>query len=250
MLDKLEAKSDAKDQQKSEDKLKRAGKRLRSHGPKRLESVDPLTGLELDDNYGLRQPTREDWEHQSKEIVDRYYAQAESDYFLIVNNYLDEANRAIERYNQEIASHIRWRIGVIVGTGLLAAINACAAFELMQVPSGIQIFTTGGSPRDITIAVILTAIAAVYAALLTMAGTAESFLNKGEKAAGFRESHDLLVSRYRGYCFKWLHYVEAYGKTGAACMNAGQLYRQLVDSDPGLRNKLKQLTEVGPQRKS
>src|SRR5215467_4992906 len=110
MLDKLEAKSDAKDQQKSEDKLKRAGKRLRSHGPKRLESVDPLTGLELDDNYGLRQPTREDWEHQSKEIVDRYYAQAESDYFLIVNNYLDEANRAIERYNQEIASHIRWRI--------------------------------------------------------------------------------------------------------------------------------------------
>ena len=77
----------------------------------------------------------------------------------------------------------------------------------------------------------MNAIAALFAGGLTVAGNVENFFNKGEKAAGFRESRDLLLNRYREYCFKWLFYVEAYGKTGKACMNAGRLYRQLVGSD-------------------
>jgi hypothetical protein len=76
----------------------------------------------------------------------------------------------------------------------------------------------------------------------------ESLFNRGEQAAGFRETRDLLLSRYREYSSKWVHYVEAYGKTPIACTNAGQLYRQLVDSDHELRQKIKQLTEVqGPK---
>jgi hypothetical protein len=75
----------------------------------------------------------------------------------------------------------------------------------------------------------------------------ENFFNRGEQAAGFRETRDLLLSRYREYSSKWLYYVEAYGKTPTACINAGQLYRQLVESDQELRQKIKQLTEVqGP----
>jgi len=96
----------------------------------------------------------------------------------------------------------------------------------------------------VTLPAVLSAIAALYAGGLTVAGTVENFLNKGEKAAGFRESHELLLSRYYHYCFKWFYYVESYGKTGIACMNAGRLYRQLVDTDHELRQKLKQLTEV------
>jgi hypothetical protein len=120
----------------------------------------------------------------------------------------------------------------------LAVINVCAAFNLLNFP----IWT---SPSfAVTFPAVLNAIAALYAGALTVAGNVENLYNKGEKAAGFRESRELLLNRYREYCFKWFYYVEAYGKSGKACMNAGRLYRQLVDSDQELRQKVKQLTEV------
>jgi hypothetical protein len=96
-----------------------------------------------------------------------------------------------------------------------------------------------------TYPIALNAIAALYAGFLTVAGNVGNFLNSGEKAQGFRESRDLLLDLYREYCFKWFYYVDAYGSNSAmACFNAGRLYRQLVDTDRGLRQKLKQLTAV------
>src|SRR5262249_20697989 len=101
---------------------------------------------------------------------------------------------------------------------------------------------------SITVSQILTAITALCAALLTVVGNVENFLNLGAQAAGFREARDLLLSRFREYYSKWVYHVDAYGKTPTPCMNAGRLYRQLVDSDQELRQKLKQLTEIQPRQ--
>lgn len=198
------------------------------------------TAIERDIEYDLSQPAPEDWAKHPADIIERYYAQAESDFFQIVNDYLDQANRAAQRYRELSKSHSRWRFWTIVATGGLALINACAAFDLFQMPlskpnvQGVQV----------TLPAVLNVIAAIYAGALTVSGNLENFFNAGEKATGFRESRDLLLNRYREYSFKWFFYVEAHGKTAKACANAGRLYRQLVDSDCELRQKIKQLTEV------
>jgi hypothetical protein len=189
-------------------------------------------------SYHLVQPSAEDWKNQEPEVTARYYDQTELDFFAIVNDYLNQANWAAERYRSSLLSHRRWRFWIIIATGILTAINVCAALALLEKPFWGEI-----SP-----AAFLSVVAALYAAGLTVAGNVESFFNRVEEAAGFREMRDLLLNRYREYRSKWLYYVEAYGKTPAACVNAGQLYCQLVDSDQELRQKIKQLTEVrGPK---
>jgi hypothetical protein len=188
-------------------------------------------------NSHLVQPSPDDWKHQKPEVIARYYAQTESDFFGIVNDYLSQANSATNLYRISSLSHRRWRFWIIIATGMLAAINVCAALELLKIPLW----------KETSLSAILSGVAALYAAGLTVAGNVENFFNRAEQAAGFRETRDLLLNRYREYLSKWLYYVEAYGKTPTACINAGQLYRQLVDTDQELRQKIKQLTEVqGP----
>jgi hypothetical protein len=195
----------------------------------------PNVDVQRDREYNLTQSDLDDWERQSPEMIERYYAQAESDFFQIVNEYLDEANRATRRYKELSVAHSRWRFWTIVATGGLAALNVCASLELLNIPV---------LKPNTMLPAVLTAIAAIYAGALTVAGNLENFFNAGEKSAGFRESRDLLLNRYHVYCFKWFYYVEANGKNAAACMNAGRLYRQLIDDDRDLRQKLKQWTEV------
>jgi hypothetical protein len=182
-------------------------------------------------NYNLVQPSPEDWESQDPQTIAQYYAQTESDFFSIVDSYRQQANDAVAAYRDAARSDGRWRFWTIIATGILALINILAAVQLLR--DGPQ-----------WIPVLLSAAAAVYAGCLTVAGNVENFLNWSERAAGFRESRELLLSQFREYSSKWVYYVEAYGKTPKACANAGQLYRELVDSDQGLRQKLKQLTEV------
>ena len=216
---------------------------LQSHGrPRRFATApsqrNPRFAERRDQvSSHLVQPSAEDWKNQEPEVIAQYYKQTEVDFFGIVNDYMSQANSATNLYRRSSLSHRRWRFWIIIATGMLAAINVCAALELLKIPLW----------KETSLSAILSGVAALYAAGLTVAGNVENFFNRGEQAAGFRETRDLLLNRYREYSSKWLYYVEAYGKTPTACINAGQLYRQLVESDQELRQKIKQLTAVqGP----
>jgi hypothetical protein len=82
----------------------------------------------------LAQPSPEDWKNQKPEVIAQYYAQTESDFFGIVNDYLSQANSATNFYRRSSLSHRRWRFWIIIATGMLAAINVCAALELLKTP--------------------------------------------------------------------------------------------------------------------
>ena len=43
---------------------------------------------------------------------------------------------------------------------------------------------------------------------------------------------------------RWGVYVEAYGDSARACVNAASLYRALIVADRDLRQKVKNLTEI------
>jgi hypothetical protein len=177
-------------------------------------------------HYNLVPPSIEDWQSQDPQTIAQYYAQTESDFLSIVDSYRLLANEALAHYRDAARSHGRWRFWTIIAIGILALINVLATMQLLKEESAL-----------------LSAVAAVYAGCLAVAGNVESFLMWPERAVAFRESRELLLSRFREYSSKWVYYVEAYGKTPKACVNAGQLYRELVDSDQDLRQKLKQITE-------
>jgi hypothetical protein len=187
-------------------------------------------------NYNLAQPSLEDWQSQDPQTIAQYYAQTEADFLSIVDSYRQQANEAVAAYRDADRSRRRWRFWIIIAIGILALINVLATMQLLK---------EGGPPW---LPALLSAVAAVYAGCLAIAQNVESFLNWSERAAAFRESRELLLGRFREYSAKWVYYVEAYGKTPKACVNAGQLYRELVDSDQDHRQKLKQLLTETPGR--
>lgn len=185
------------------------------------------------------EPSERYWQEQSNELIERYYNQIEAEFFAIINDYLEQSNVAAVQYGILIKKNAKWKSAMIIATGLLAAINVCAALDLVH-----NISVSQENPAQFTLPAILNAVAALYAGFLTVAGNLEGVYNSGEKAMVFRESRELLLNRHREYTSKWLYFVEAYGKSARACTNASKLHRQLIESDQDLRVKLKQLTDV------
>jgi hypothetical protein len=192
-------------------------------------------------SYHLVEPSLEYWKNQGSEVIARYYEETQAEFDYIVEDYRIQANAAATLYKSYLASYRCWRFWIIIATGMLAAINVCATLSLLS-----EVPPLWGTTK-VTVPALLSGVAALYAASLTVAGNVESFYNRAEDAGRFREMRDLLLSRYREYSSKWLSYVVAYGKTPTACINAGQLYRQLVDSDHELRQKIKEWQVQGPK---
>jgi hypothetical protein len=161
----------------------------------------------------------------------------------MIDEFRTHANMAGEQFKESSTRHEKWRKWSIIAGGGLATLNGFAAFELV----GKVKFTivTGSDP--VALASFLSAFAAIYAVMLTILGNLENFFNGGEKAAGFRQSRDLFLTTYRVYLQKWLEYVEAFGYSARACVNAARLYRELVRTDENLRSAVKESTEIQPR---
>jgi hypothetical protein len=179
--------------------------------------------------YDVAEPSFEDWERQDQKIIADYCTQTEREFFAIIDEYVADADEVTRKYKACEKSHARWGLSIIIATGILALINLCAALNWTD---------------QCVVSQFLNAFAGGFAICLTAARHAENSFNWGEKANGFREARELLLNRYQEYRSKWICFVVAYGETPIACMNAGRLYRQLVDSDQDLRQNLKQLTTV------
>jgi hypothetical protein len=100
--------------------------------------LDAQADLQRDSSYDLSQPSADGWETISNEVKLKYYAQAESDFFRIVDDYLEQANDATNRYKKLTISHSRWHFWTILATGGLAAINVAAVFNFLNVPVSNQ----------------------------------------------------------------------------------------------------------------
>jgi len=214
------------------------------------EQKSPLTGgpageaMRDPQPENLTEPDDTSWGSQPPQYMALYLGQLKADYFAIVEDYVAQADRAVEQYRVLMASNLRWRRSMIIATGMLAAINVCAALNLLNLDIP---FGSSANPYKLSIPAVLNAIAALYAGALTVAGNIENLGRKAEKAIGFREARDLLLDQYWDYYFKWYRYAEPYGVSATACVNASRLCKQLIESDSALRKRLKQLTETPAQ---
>ena len=180
------------------------------------------------------EPRESHWRNQTEEDRERYLKQISDDYFHIIDDYLIYANSCVKEYNKLSGFHGHWRKWTIIATGGLAAVNVLSAFELISKIEFLGLRLTS----------ILTTIAAIYAVALTVAGNLENYFNAGEKAAGFRESRELFLTRYRKYWLRRVDLVQSFGFSPEACVNAGKVYTELVESDKDLRGKVLSLTEI------
>jgi hypothetical protein len=167
------------------------------------------------------------WTGIASDIRQHQLEVLDSRYHDILNELYNSANLCVERYKQFSNAHKYWRRTLIVGTGVLAIINLIASNKELQVYSHA-----------------ISLSAAAFAVVLAILANLESFSNSLEKAQAFRESRDLFLDVAREFDRRWDIYVRPLGETPEACVNASELYRQVVAKDRDLRSKFKELTKI------
>jgi len=188
----------------------------------------------------LVEASLDDWEKQSPEVREGYYKQTGADFFAIVDSYREEQNSATARSLKASRSSRRWQIGLTIATGLMTIINGFVA--LIKVgDSNWAWVPEAWAWVPAALATAMPAVAVLYAGCLTIAQNVERSLKKADEASTWRDQRELLLNQYREYSSKWVNYVEAFGETPTAYRNAGRLYKELVDSDQVLRQKLRQV---------
>jgi hypothetical protein len=146
----------------------------------------------------------------------------------LLNELYDSANVCVDWYKTFSKSHTAWRRRVIIVTGVVAVTNLLAANK------EIRNFAGGAIPI----------LAAVLAVVLTMLASLESFYNAAKKAQAYRESRELFLDAARNFDWRWNVLVRPFVDSPQACVNAAELYRQLVAKDSEIRAKYEELTRT------
>lgn len=188
----------------------------------------------LDDRgAALIEVEREMWISVSSEVRIEQVSLLDQRYHQLLDEIYDSANLCVDRHQSLSLLHSLWRKIVIIGTGTVAIVNVLAAYKT----SGHNLFEHGSL------------IAAILAGTLVILVNLESFLNARERAQAYRESRELFLDVAREFDRRWDIYVRPLGEHPEACLNASELYRQLVAKDRELRAKFKELTKTESKRK-
>jgi hypothetical protein len=183
-------------------------------------------GKEL--NRDFVEPPLEDWNKQSPEVLKKNHKLTAREVSSILEGYKADLIWADESFKSSDQSHKMWRLWMILATGLLAAVNFALVALIQYNPYSEALFV----------------VASLYGTCLAVVANVERFLDKAGEASKWRERRELFLNQFREYSSKWLLDVDALGKTPAAYRNARRLYRELIDSDQVLRQKLKQMDRV------
>ena len=184
----------------------------------------------------LAPPTWSDWstdgrtdEERSDYLNEHIY----QPYRQILDEFFDSADTCVERFDAFRRRHERWRHIVIVGTGVVAIVNAVAA--LITARPTDQSFPP-------VIAISVAGLAAVAAAVLAILANLENFGNFVDRAQAYREAREMFLDAYREFDRQWQVYVVAFWNRPEALANATELYRRICIRDSELRRKIKDMT--------
>src|SRR5207244_7325954 len=109
-------------------------------------------------------------------------------YRQILDEFFDSADACVERFDAFRGRYERWRRIVIVGTGVVAIVNAVAALVTAHAPD-----------KDFSpiFAITITGFAAVAAAVLAILANLENFGNFMDRAHAYREVREMFLDAYR-----------------------------------------------------
>jgi hypothetical protein len=171
------------------------------------------------------------WASLDDESREQCYDQLATYYGGLLEEFRVSANQSVAQYLGFSRLGQRWRLWLIVLTGLLALLNVLAT----SWPDALD----GKDVRG-----YISFAAAIYAVLLALGTNLESYSNFADKKLGARDSRELYLDAYREFEMLRLTHVYPFGYSPQGCFNFHLLYRQLVEKDVELRRKLKQLSET------
>lgn len=201
--------------------------------PKPPKPRRPIDSSLDDRGSTLIEIEREMWISIAAEVRIEQLKLLDQRYHQLLDEIYGSANLCVDRHQALSRSHTLWRRIVIIGMGTVAIVNILAAYKT----SGKNYFEYGSLA------------AAILAGVLAILANLESFLNARERAQAYRESRELFLDVAREYDRRWDIYVRPLGDHPEACLNASELYRQLVAKDRELRAKFKELTKTESKRK-
>jgi hypothetical protein len=181
---------------------------------------------------------RDTWASLSDDIRKDQILHLKTRYDRLLDEIYESADLCVTRNQSFSRQHRNWRRIVIVGTAVVAVANLLAAYKF----SDHNLVASRPWPSAWLAALPL--LAAILAAALAGLANWETLLNAQEQAQAYRESRELFLDAAREFLRRWDVYVRPLGFDPAACMNAAELYRQLIAKDQELRAKFKELTRT------
>ncbi len=165
---------------------------------------------------------KQELEARTTEERQAYLKQIRENYWAITSEFGNSADACIDLVIEMKTQHRKWRMSMIVATGILAIINIISAYTRWESAA---------------------LLAAAYAAGLAIFSNLEAFGNFYERAQSYRQSRELYLDAYREAELAWPVFTGPFGESAEACARATIAYRRLVERDRALRVKIKELTE-------
>ncbi len=183
---------------------------------------------------------RDTWLSLSDEVRKGQIIHVKERYDQLLDEIYNSADLCVDRYQHLAWQHVLWRRLLIVGTGVVAVANLLAAYHSKSEPAWV--------PAWLWMCLSFRSLlAAVLAAVLAVLANWETLLNAQERAQAYRESRELFLDAAREFLRRWDIYVRPLGYRPEACMNASELYKELIVKDQELRAKFKELTKTRPK---
>jgi hypothetical protein len=176
----------------------------------------------------------DEWSVCTDDIREQYLNEIEGAYKVILGEFHEHSNICVDKFEKLGKSYKKWRVSLILLTGILAVFNVVIAYSTSpgEKSALIKVFAN-----------YLPIFAAVYAAGLAVFTNIESFFKYQEKAQAFRDARDIFLDNFREYRMLWFINVHAFGTDAAACVNATQLYNRIVAKDKEVRSYARDLTQ-------
>ncbi|MGR3343989.1 MAG: hypothetical protein ACU0DI_12310 [Paracoccaceae bacterium] len=184
-----------------------------------------------------------DFEAMKPPEIDAFLELIFVDYDSILTDWHKNSQLSSDEFKKFSEKGHQWRHRLIWLTGTVAILNTAAAFSLIEKfkfdlpPNGQAL----AGANVITLAAILTVVAALVAVLATILGNIENFMAYPARAVRKREAREIYFSAYWKFRSKWLSGVVALGKTPNACANAALLYSDIVAAVVEIRENIKEL---------
>ncbi len=210
-------------------------KQNRSTAPSQLvgkSAGGPFVGETMD---GLLEPDRSYWaENDPQNMADHIDLHCE-----IFNSYLEyykkRADAALRTSAKRKQQYRWWKGAIIILTGSLAIQNI-----LVANGGGVEIPFVSFDSAIVEGAVV----AAILSAIIGIVVNFDSFFAFADVAETNRSIRELYLDAHREYETRWVVYVESYGCSPEACLNATRLLRAIQDRDLSLRNEERQLSRI------
>jgi hypothetical protein len=165
------------------------------------------------------------WTAQTPEARKIFIATLAERYAELLTEFLEDANGSLRTSQRGQRYYRLFRISMLFIAACLAGANVSAA-SATDAPYHSELLWG----------------AAILSIAMGAIANLETLYEPFKQMTANRETRDMYVDVYRSFRFKWYRFVEPFGESDRACVNAQHLVDEIVTADRIIRRKVRELT--------